>query len=100
MEPIAIIGMGCRFPGAGDCDALWRVLRHGIDVIGEKQLPKEVTLPPALQEVAMKGNGGGGETLNLDDQERETILKALAQAHGHLRRVAPQHAVPARDAAR
>lgn len=33
MEPIAITGMACRFPGAEDLDGLWRLLadgRHGI----------------------------------------------------------------------
>ena len=34
----------------------------------------------------MKGNGG--DTLNLDEQERETILKALAQAHGNKKKAA------------
>jgi acyl transferase domain-containing protein len=35
-ESIAIIGMGCRFPGgANDPESLWRLLRDGIDVITE-----------------------------------------------------------------
>jgi acyl transferase domain-containing protein/short-subunit dehydrogenase/acyl carrier protein len=35
-EPIAIVGMSCRFPGGADTpEALWRVLRDGLDVIGE-----------------------------------------------------------------
>jgi acyl transferase domain-containing protein/acyl carrier protein len=34
-EPIAIIGMGCRFPGAPDPEALWQVLRDGVDCIDE-----------------------------------------------------------------
>jgi acyl transferase domain-containing protein/SAM-dependent methyltransferase len=34
-EPIAIIGLGCRFPGADDPDAYWHLLRNGIDAIGE-----------------------------------------------------------------
>ncbi|MYA64825.1 MAG: hypothetical protein F4Y21_09285, partial [Gemmatimonadetes bacterium] len=28
-EPIAIIGMACRFPGANDIEAFWRLLREG-----------------------------------------------------------------------
>ena len=32
-EPIAIIGMSCRFPGAPDPDAFWSVLREGIDTV-------------------------------------------------------------------
>jgi acyl transferase domain-containing protein/SAM-dependent methyltransferase len=35
-EPIAIIGMGCRFPGgANDAESLWRLLRDGVDAIRE-----------------------------------------------------------------
>ena len=34
-EPIAIIGIGCRFPGGGsDPDRFWRLLRDGVDAIG------------------------------------------------------------------
>jgi amino acid adenylation domain-containing protein len=33
-EPIAIIGMGCRFPGGADTpQAYWRLLRDGVDAI-------------------------------------------------------------------
>lgn len=34
-EPIAIIGVGCRFPGAGDLKSLWRILRDGVDAVGD-----------------------------------------------------------------
>jgi acyl transferase domain-containing protein/acyl carrier protein len=34
-EPIAIIGIGCRFPGAIDADAFWELLRNGVDAIRE-----------------------------------------------------------------
>ncbi len=33
-EPIAIVGMACRFPGAPDIDAYWSLLREGRDAIG------------------------------------------------------------------
>jgi acyl transferase domain-containing protein len=35
MEPIAIIGIGCRFPGAADPAAFWRLLTSGGDAIAE-----------------------------------------------------------------
>ena len=34
-EPIAIVGMACRFPGAADLDAFWRLIRDGVDATGE-----------------------------------------------------------------
>ncbi len=34
-EPIAIIGIGCRFPGANDPAAFWQLLRNGVDAISE-----------------------------------------------------------------
>jgi acyl transferase domain-containing protein/acyl carrier protein len=34
-EPIAIIGMGCRFPGADNPDSFWLLLSRGEDAISE-----------------------------------------------------------------
>lgn len=34
-EPIAIIGIGCRFPGAKNLQAFWKLLRDGIDAVRE-----------------------------------------------------------------
>jgi myxalamid-type polyketide synthase MxaD len=34
-EPIAIVGIGCRFPGAADAESFWRVLRDGVETVGE-----------------------------------------------------------------
>ncbi|WP_051772302.1 type I polyketide synthase [Saccharothrix sp. NRRL B-16314] len=34
-EPVAVIGMSCRLPGAGDPEAFWRLLRDGVDAVTE-----------------------------------------------------------------
>ena len=34
-EPVAIVGMSCRFPGAPDISSFWRVIEEGIDATGE-----------------------------------------------------------------
>jgi transcriptional regulator with PAS, ATPase and Fis domain len=80
-----------NYPWPGNIRELQNAMERSVilaegEVITEKQLPREVTLPPALQEAAMKANGA--DTLNLDEQERETILKALAQAHGNKKKAA------------
>ncbi len=33
-EPVAVIGIGCRFPGARSPEALWALLRDGVDAVG------------------------------------------------------------------
>ncbi|MBP2632102.1 MAG: amino acid adenylation domain protein, partial [Firmicutes bacterium] len=35
-EPIAIIGIGCRFPGANGPKAFWNLLKDGVDAINER----------------------------------------------------------------
>ncbi len=34
-EPIAIVGMGCRFPQADDLDSYWQLLCDGVDAIND-----------------------------------------------------------------
>ncbi len=34
-EPIAVIGMACRFPGAATPEAFWRLLRDGVDALSD-----------------------------------------------------------------
>ncbi len=80
-----------EYPWPGNIRELQNAVEYSViladrELITEKQLPKEILLPAALQGMAAKANGG--ETLKLDDQEKETILKALAQAHGNKKKAA------------
>jgi len=56
------------------------------NMIGAKELPRELQLPAALQQI------GGGLPVqgvqSLDDMERVTILQALAQCHGNKKKAA------------
>ena len=35
IEPIAVVGMACRFPGAPDLEAFWRLLEGGVNAVTE-----------------------------------------------------------------
>src|SRR5881275_1514615 len=56
------------------------------DVIGIKELPAEIQLPPALQTSPAPVRRSG--VASLDDMERETILQALTQTHGNKKKAA------------
>jgi DNA-binding NtrC family response regulator len=79
-----------RYPWPGNIRELQNAIEYSVvlaenGTITEKQLPKEVQLPEVLQNLTA---GPNGETLNLDEREKETILKALAQAHGNKKKAA------------
>jgi hypothetical protein len=40
VEPIAIVGIGCRFPGARDTRSFWRMLADGVDAITSSRSPR------------------------------------------------------------
>jgi acyl transferase domain-containing protein/acyl carrier protein len=64
-EPIAIIGIGCRFPGgANDPEAFWEVLRQGRDAISEMPIHhwsrrSQAEGAPALPETERQAYWGG-----------------------------------------
>ncbi|WP_026422580.1 type I polyketide synthase [Actinokineospora inagensis] len=51
-SPIAVIGLGCRFPGAPDPEAYWDLLRSGREAIGP--------VPAGRWDNAAPGTGRGG----------------------------------------
>jgi len=57
------------------------------NLIGVKELPTEVQLPPALQQTELGALPRTG-VQSLDDVERTTILQALAQCHGNKKKAA------------
>ena len=57
------------------------------NLIGVKELPAEVQLPPALQKNGRAATPRNG-VHTLDDVERNTILQALAQCHGNKKKAA------------
>ncbi len=59
-EPIAIVGMGCRFPGAEDPDAFWELLLRGVDAITEFPPDREELNPTRLYDP----QGGPGKVVS------------------------------------
>src|SRR5712671_5209432 len=56
------------------------------NIVGIKELPAEVQLPAALQNIDRGSTPQGVQSL--DDMERVTILQALAQCHGNKKKAA------------
>nr|CCE88378.1 polyketide synthase [Sorangium cellulosum] len=98
-EPIAVVGVGCRFPGGGeDPEAFWRSLREGVDAvrkIPEERWPRDAIAPEKpetrwaglLHEVdrfdAAFFNISPREAMKLDPQQRlllELVWEALEDA--------------------
>jgi DNA-binding NtrC family response regulator len=56
-------------------------------MIGVKELPTEIQLPPALQQTEIAGLPRSG-VQSLDDVERTAIIQALAECHGNKKKAA------------
>ena len=79
------------YPWPGNVRELQNAIEYAVvlarqNMIGVKELPRELQLPTALQQI------GGGlpapGVQSLDDMERVTILQALAQCHGNKKKAA------------
>jgi acyl transferase domain-containing protein len=103
-EPIAIVGLSCRFPGSENPDAFWRLLSSGTDAVKEAPGDRWNKIPhysanPQLPGTAQKDYGGfldhidrfdaaffgisGREAEQMDPQQRfllEVTWEALENA--------------------
>lgn len=112
-EPVAVIGMGCRFPGADNVEAYWELLRSGREAIREvpanRYLDLGELIDPRTGEARRIATRRGGfleqvdqfdpyvfnisprEASLIDPQQRlllETAWEALEDAGQDLRRLA------------
>lgn len=80
-EAVAVVGLGCTFPGAPDVDAFWRIVVDGADATSE--VPPERIDPillAALDDggVAHRGGFVGPESLTFDAARFGTMPVAVA----------------------
>ena len=76
----------------GNVRELQNAIEYGVvlaqqGVIGVKELPTEIQLPPALQQAELGGLPRKG-VQTLDDLERQAILQALAESRGNKKKAA------------
>lgn len=57
MEPIAIIGIGCRFPGAENPQAFWQLLRDGVDAVTEAPAERRYSVADNMTEALVTEQG-------------------------------------------
>lgn len=74
-EPIAIVGIGCRFAGIEDVESFWRILRDGVETIGEypghrfAYLDRTMSAESVSNGVVATRRGGFLRNLDLFDAE-------------------------------
>ncbi|MGC1783113.1 MAG: SDR family NAD(P)-dependent oxidoreductase [Acidobacteriaceae bacterium] len=73
-DPIAIVGMGCRFPGGGSPEEFWTALKEGRDCVGE--IPRgrwkdATTLQPQMRRGAYLAEIDGFEAAYFGISPRE-----------------------------
>jgi transcriptional regulator with PAS, ATPase and Fis domain len=79
----------------GNIRELQNVIEYGVVLahdghITEKELPKELLIPPILRNAADSAalSSRGAESLNLEVREKEAVLAALARSYGNKKKAA------------
>ena len=84
-EPIAIVGLACRVPGADDAQALWRVLRDGIDAVGPVPAGRfdlDAVWSPEPDAVGRSATREAGFLASVDGFDAPFFGIARREAHG------------------
>ncbi|MBG6136720.1 type I polyketide synthase [Longispora fulva] len=88
MEPIAVIGMACRLPGAGSLAQFWRNLVEGVDAVRDFTVEEQRAL--GVSEEDLDDPGYVRTSLVLDDMENfDAQLFGISRREAELRD--PQH---------
>ncbi|EGO65796.1 type I polyketide synthase [Acetonema longum] len=82
VEPIAIIGIGCRFPGAQGHKAFWQLLQNGVDAIREA--------PPGYQRA---GRSTGNRNADREQNGWGGFLEAIDEFDAPFFGISPREAV-------
>lgn len=83
-EPIAVVGMACRFPGADNTAEFWKLLRDGVDAISEVPADR-------WQVAALYAAEGGPGKMN---SRWGGFVRDIAGFDAHFFGIAPREAGP------
>ncbi|MFD9718900.1 acyltransferase domain-containing protein [Streptomyces sp. NPDC059076] len=67
-EVVAVVGMACRFPGAGDIETFWRLLESGVDAVSSVPTGRWDARPPGGEDPVASGGMATMEAGFLDGQ--------------------------------
>ena len=76
LEPVAVVGLACVFPGAADAGEFWRNIAGGVDAIAP--LPPERCDPEMFAFATDRGGFVGGEALWFEPGRFGVVPKAVA----------------------
>ncbi len=65
-EPIAVVGLACRFPGAVNADQFWELLRGGVDAISQRPEGRWASDPATVDASGEDATRWGGFLSSVD----------------------------------